>query len=175
MADKRGKRPSAKEVAKETGLDIEDAKAILSEIPPVKKQKTAPGGSHAAADGSAEPAPREEPAAPEEAAASAEPAAPSEPPAPAETAMLAFEETQVDPAAAETQLDELLATVEPPKEETKVKTAKSEASPRAEDALSEAPTRKCEKPEKPALSPPDEKQVSNAEALKGLGRATTQR
>lgn len=150
MAEKKGKRPSAKEVAKETGLDIEDAKAILSEIPPVKKQKTSP----------------------KPAATAPEPAAPSAV-QPAEPEQMAVEMTVPD--LAETQLDELAATAEIPKDEPQVDTTKPEADAKAEDAKSEAPTQVYERTDKSAPSPAEVKQQCNSEALQSLARPASQR
>lgn len=148
----KGRRPSARELAKLTGLEVDDASAILSEIPkepPKKKQK--------AASKAAEPTESEV----------AVPAAVAAPSAPA-TAPAEF---------AETQLDEPSQPSDPLKEEAKSEAPKPGDS-KGEDAKSEAPTRACLSPEavkSPAVSPPEMKQMENKEALNSLGRGDSQR
>lgn len=142
----KGRRPSAKELAKLTGLEQEDAQAVLSEIPKEpakKKQKTA--------------AP--EPPRPEEAMA--------EPSAPVSGPELA--ETQV----AETQVDEPTHSEDPPKEDVKPEAPK--ADPKQEDAKSEALTQDYSGAAVSHTPAPSPKHLANSQALDSLQRGDSQR
>lgn len=151
MCLNKGKRPSAKEVANETGLDIEDAKMLLSEVPPVKKQKKAATPATA----STEPPPAE-------VAAAAEPAGSAEPAQP-----VAEDVGEDQPDLEETQLDEIPEELK--KEEPKLETPKAEL-----DAKSEAATQRYPDAHSPAPSPAELKQQSNKDALQ-LVRPSSQR
>lgn len=141
----KGRRPSAKELAKRTGLDAEDAQAILDEIPKEpakKKQKTTP-------ETEAPPAELAEASAP----AAAEPSAPAAPSA-------ELEDTLVDDPSHE----------DSPKEESKVDACKPDV--KAEDAKSEAATQRYLEPATSALSP---KTLANNQALASVKRGDSQR
>ena len=150
----KGRRPSAKELARLTGLEQDDAAAILSEIPkePAKKKpKTAPKPG----------------------------AMPTEPEAPVPEAVAAPSAPgTVPPEFADTQIDEPSQPSDPLKEEAK-SVAPKPGDAKGEDAKSEAPTQVClskaalESPA--AVSPPEMKQVENKEASNSLGRGDSQR
>lgn len=149
QADK-GRRPSAKELAKLTGLEPADAQSVLSEIPKEpakKKQKTA----------APESTPAEE--------AMAEPSAPVLGPE--------LAETQV----AETQVDEPTHSEDPPKEDVKPEEPKADpkADPKQEDAKSEALTQDYLGAAVSGSPAPSPKHLANSQALDNLQRGDSQR